>query len=79
MLTFSNNKMNNCSSDNNLALIVMNGVQISFLENNIFSNANTSKTLIQYKDNVNAVHLFKKNKLDNSGEVEANKFVNMIK
>jgi poly(beta-D-mannuronate) lyase len=78
ILIFSNNKVNNCSSENNLPLIDINGVQISYVENNNFSNTNTKKTLLRYQDNVNAVHLFKKNSLLKSGKVETDKFVQII-
>ncbi len=77
-LTFSQNKITNCNTENNTPLIDINGVQISFIENNNFSNCNTSKILLQYQDAVKAVHIFKKNVLHNSGEIVTNKFVQML-
>jgi poly(beta-D-mannuronate) lyase len=77
-LTFSNNKVTNSNTENNLPLIDMNGAQVSFLENNNFLNCNTAKNLVRYQDAVKAVHIFKKNVLNNSGEIVTNKFVQML-
>ncbi len=76
-LTFSNNKITNCNTENNEALISNNGVQYSQMENNEFINCNTNKILIQFEDAVSAKHIFTKNKIENSGEIKANKFTEM--
>jgi poly(beta-D-mannuronate) lyase len=76
--TFAFNKIDNCSSEKNLPLIELNGVQISVISKNIFNNNNAGKTLIRFQDNVQAVHLFSKNTLVQSGKIETNKYVQII-
>ena len=72
-LTFSHNKLSNCSSAD--ALITLTGVQVSTIFSNSFSNCNPSSTLIFYKDLVRAKHSFERNILSNSGKIEKNVFV----
>jgi poly(beta-D-mannuronate) lyase len=74
-LTFAFNKIDNCNSDENLPLIELNGVQISLINKNTFTSNNLGKTLIRFQDNVQAVHLFSKNILVQSGKIETNKYV----
>jgi poly(beta-D-mannuronate) lyase len=69
-----NNKFTNIM-DESKSLILLNGVQYSFIENNIFNNCNTGHTAIAYKDEVRAAHVFAKNKLNNSGEIAKNEYV----
>jgi poly(beta-D-mannuronate) lyase len=71
---FTNNKLNNCFTENNEALICNNGVQYSQMENNEFINCNSNKILIQFEDIVSAKHVFTKNVLENSGKIKSNKF-----
>jgi poly(beta-D-mannuronate) lyase len=72
-LTFSHNKLSNCSSAD--ALITLTGVQVSTIFSNSFSNCNPSSTLISYKDLVRARHSLERNILSNSGKIEKNVFV----
>jgi len=72
-LTFSHNKLSNCSSAD--ALITLTGVQVSTIFSNSFSNCNPSSTLIFYKDLVRARHSLERNILSNSGKIEKNVFV----
>ncbi|MES2881365.1 MAG: polysaccharide lyase 6 family protein [Bacteroidota bacterium] len=74
-LVFSSNKISNCASKKNEPLISLYGTQRSFINGNGFTNSNTGKSLIVFEDVVKAAHFFTKNKLINSGAVEANKFV----
>jgi poly(beta-D-mannuronate) lyase len=57
-LTFSHNKLSNCSGAD--PLITLTGVQVSNIFSNNFSNCNPSSTLILYKDLVRARHSFEK-------------------
>jgi poly(beta-D-mannuronate) lyase len=77
LLTFSNNKLNNCFTEKNEALISNNGVQYSQMGNNEFINCNTNKIIIEFIDAVSAKHIFTKNNVENSGEIKANKFTEM--
>jgi poly(beta-D-mannuronate) lyase len=72
-LTFSHNKLINCSSAD--PLITLTGVQVSNIFSNNFSNCNPSSTLVFYKDLVRARHNFERNTLTNSGKIEKNVFV----
>jgi poly(beta-D-mannuronate) lyase len=74
---FINNKITNCFTENGEALISNNGVQYSHTENNEFMNCNTGKILIRFEDIVRAKHIFIKNKVENSGEIQTNKFTEM--
>ena len=75
LLIFSNNNLNNCTTENNRGLINLYGVQRSFIEKNSFTNCNEGKTLIQYEDMVRSVHFLRKNSLSKSGIVLTDKFV----
>jgi poly(beta-D-mannuronate) lyase len=72
-LTFSHNRLINCTSDD--TLIKLTGVQGTNIFSNNFSNCNPSSTLILYKDLVRARHSFERNILTGSGKIEKNAFV----
>ena len=74
-LSFSHNKLSNCKTSDNGALIKLTGVQISNIFSNNFSGCNPSAALIIYKDTVRARHNLEKNKLSGSGRIEKNQFV----
>jgi poly(beta-D-mannuronate) lyase len=74
-LTFSNNVIINCATENDDPLFNIHGIQRTIFEKNIFGASNANKTLIRYEDTVRAAHLFRNNTLDKSGAVNANKFV----
>lgn len=74
-LTFSNNRMTDCSSGEPETLISLYGVQKSLLEKNQFTNCNNDKTLIIYEDVVRAMHLLKNNLFSKSGSIRKNEFV----
>ncbi len=59
----------------NLPLILLNGVQQSFIKNNVFDNCNASTKIIEYKDEVRAAHVLSKNILEHSGTVIKNEYV----
>jgi poly(beta-D-mannuronate) lyase len=75
-LTFSHNKLSNCSSTD--PLIILTGVQVSNIFSNNFSSCNPSSTLIFYKDLVRARHNFERNTLTNSGKIDKNGFVTEV-
>lgn len=62
---------------NEKPLILLNGVQHSFMEQNIFNNCNNSHQLIDYKDEVRAAHLLFKNTITNSGSISKNEWVEL--
>jgi len=72
-LTFSHNKLDNCSGMG--PLIKLTGVQITNIFSNNFYNCNPSSTLISYTDIVRARHNFERNTLTGSGKIEKNIFV----
>jgi poly(beta-D-mannuronate) lyase len=74
-LVFAHNKIENCSTANDEALLHIAGVQQSFVEKNSFTNSNAAKKLIVFEDWVRAVHVWRKNRLVRSGEVVANQYV----
>lgn len=76
-LTFDFNEIINCN--NNDELIKLTGVQQSYFTNNSFTNSNKGKTIISYTDKVRALHEQSNNQLNNSGSIEANKFVVTVK
>jgi poly(beta-D-mannuronate) lyase len=80
-LTFSHNKLNNCSGVD--PLIKLTGVQVTNIFSNNFYSCNPSSTLIYYTDIVRARHNFERNILTGSGKIEKDIFVtekgNMIK
>jgi poly(beta-D-mannuronate) lyase len=75
LLVFRNNKLNYCSTDKKKALLYLYGVQASLVENNSFYHCNRDKAVLQYEDMVRAVHILRKNVLENSGVIVTNKFV----
>ncbi len=75
LLSFTSNKMINCSTKNDDPLIRLYGTQRSLLRKNLFTNCNAGKTLVRFEDIVRAAHTFKDNTLNQSGKIVANKFV----
>jgi len=74
-LTFSHNSLNSCSSEDGQPLISFTGVQVTNLFSNSFTNCNNGHVLIKYADTVRAKHLFEKNNLAASGQVEKDQFL----
>lgn len=74
-LLFTNNRIDNCSTQNDDALIHLFGTQLSTIEQNIFIKSNAGKTLILYEDLVRAVHTLRINKITSSGKIIEDKFV----
>ena len=73
IFSFSTNKIVNCSA--NEPLIGLFGVQLSTIENNMFTASNKSGNIIAYTDNTNAFHYQKNNSTLESGAIQENKFV----
>jgi poly(beta-D-mannuronate) lyase len=73
LLLFKNNVVDNCNSA--VPLISLFGTQLSTIEYNRFMSSNTAGTLIQYEDNVRAVHTINNNSIARSGKIVTNKFV----
>ena len=74
-LVFSKNKINNCNTGQDGALINLAGTQYSVIEKNTFSNCNAGKIVLQYEDIVRAAHFYRQNKITGSGKNKLNKFV----
>ncbi len=74
-LRFSNNKITNSVAPGNEALIRLTGVQVSNLAGNQFLKSNAGSTLVLYKDALRARHLFEKNTVTGSGNIEKDRFV----
>ena len=74
-LAFSNNVLSNCNTEKGGSLINLTGVQKSKVENNLFSNCNSSSSVVSYKDTSRATHILLNNKFDHSGIIERNVFV----
>ncbi len=74
-LIFAHNKINNCDTKTEDALVSLNGTQRTVVEKNSFVNCNSGETLIHYQDLVSAVHLFSNNVIKGSGNVIEDKFV----
>jgi poly(beta-D-mannuronate) lyase len=72
-LTFSHNKLNNCSGVD--PLIKLTGVQVTNIFSNNFYSCNPSSTLIYFTDIVRARHNFERNILTGSGKIEKDIFV----
>ena len=72
-LSFINNKLTDCKSDE--PLIHLYGTQVSAIMNNSFTNCNGGKTLILFEDIVRAAHSLRSNSIINSGKVVENQFV----
>ena len=75
LLVFSKNKINNCFTRQDAALINIVGTQHSVIEKNTFSNSNPGKIVLQFEDIVRAVHYFRENKITGSGKNILNNFV----
>ena len=75
MLVFANNKINNCTTSQDAALIRLTGTQYSLIEKNTFTNCNPGKIVLQYEDIVRAAHFYRQNKITGSGKNKLNKFV----
>ena len=76
-LSFMQNLVTDCHTGSDLALIDLNGVQISTIGRNAFERANTDKLLIQYRDAVKATHLVERNLFSRSGTCATNAYVTM--
>lgn len=74
-LTFSDNLVENCTTASEESLIHLFGTQLTTIENNVFTNSNTGKSIIHYEDLVRSVHLLRNNKITGSGRIIENKFV----
>jgi len=74
LLLFTNNKITNTQSTGT-PLIKLYGVQRSFITGNSFTNANSGGTLLLYEDAVRAVHILNSNKINASGNIVTDKFV----
>ena len=74
-LTFSHNSLNSCSSENGQPLISFTGIQVTNLFSNSFTNCNNGSILIKYADIVRAKHLFEKNNLVASGQLQRDQFL----
>ncbi len=72
-LIFTKNKIEN--SNNPEPLMVLTGVQVSFIAENNFEGSNAQKVLLKYTDVVKADHTQLNNKFENSGTITENKFV----
>ena len=72
-LSFSNNKLTDCKSDE--PLIHLYGTQVSTIANNILTNCNAGKTLILFEDIVRAAHSLRSNSIINSGKVVEDQYV----
>ena len=73
IFSFSTNKIVNCNT--NEPLIGLFGVQLSTIENNIFTASNKTGNIISYTDNTKAFHYQKNNSTLESGAIQENKFV----
>ena len=73
IFSFSANKIVNCNT--NEPLIGLFGVQLSTIENNIFTASNKTGNIISYTDNTKAFHYQKNNSTLESGAIQENKFV----
>ncbi len=75
-IIFENNEVSSCTNNSSAkGLISLHGVQQSLIQNNLFTNCNSNKILIEYTDEVRASHLLGTNQLTNSGQVIKNKYV----
>ncbi len=76
LLVFSKNKITKSNTGNAaVPLILLIGIQKTIVTQNVFQNSNEGKTVIVYKDDVRAVHIYGKNQLLSSGIVIPDKFV----
>ena len=68
------NKFTNIKDESN-SLLLLNGVQNSIVQNNIFNNCNPTNKTIEYKDEVRASHILLKNTFEKSGGIVKNEYV----
>ena len=76
-LTFRSNTISNANTGNEQPLIHLYGTQLSTISNNTFSNSNPGGTVLLFEDAVRASHLFRFNKLFQSGKIISNKFTDL--
>jgi poly(beta-D-mannuronate) lyase len=76
-LLFDGNQIVNCNSGKASALISLSGVQFSRVEGNAFTGCNTDATLVEYRDWVKATHLFRRNRMNQSGSIRTNAYVTL--
>lgn len=74
---FRKNQLRNCRSDGETPLISLKGVQVSRIDGNTFTACNPDGTLIAYQDWVKAAHVFKDNRMQQSGVVRTNAYVSL--
>jgi len=74
LVEIDNNKFKNLE-DSKTPLILLYGVQKSFINNNVFNNCNPNQKIIEYKDEVRAAHMLSKNILEQSGTISENEYV----
>jgi poly(beta-D-mannuronate) lyase len=75
-IIFENNEVSSCINNSSAkGLISLHGVQQSIIQNNLFTNCNSNKILIEYTDEVRASHLLRTNQITNSGLVAKDKYV----
>lgn len=74
LVQIMNNKFTNIKADPK-ALLALNGVQQSFIENNDFKYCNTTSKVIEYNDEVRAMHILSNNNLNESGSIKKNEYV----
>lgn len=74
---FRKNQLRNCRSDGEAPLISLKGVQVSRIDGNTFTACNADGTLIAYQDWVKAAHVFKDNRMQQSGVVRTNAYVSL--
>jgi poly(beta-D-mannuronate) lyase len=75
LLTFNNNKITDCGPGKDAPLVMLYGVQKTSIEKNSFTESNKDAILIKYEDLVRAAHLLRSNKMNQSGTVVTDKFV----
>jgi len=74
LLKIINNKFTSIT-DNSNPLLLLNGVQQSLIEKNTFTNCNSTSKMIEYIDEVRAMHFLSKNILENCGIILKNEYV----
>ncbi len=74
LVEIDNNKFKNLE-DSKTPLILLYGVQKSFIRNNVFNNCNPHQKIIEYKDEVRAAHMLTKNIFEQSGTIAENEYV----
>jgi poly(beta-D-mannuronate) lyase len=72
-LLFAGNTIIDCRADD--PLITLYGTQRSRFENNRFIRANEARTIVRFQDAVRAQHTMLRNRFEQSGSIETNKYV----